>query len=84
MFTSGVPYLSRKEEVNLRAKQQNSAIIADIALPPGTTEYSFYRRAKNIVKKWVDEFENHRTKVRAFLLFLLSLSITSSVYLNIV
>ena len=64
MFKSGVPYLSRKEEVDLRAKQQSGAVIADVSLLSGTTEFTFYRRAKNIVKEWVEEFENHRTKVR--------------------
>lgn len=67
VFSSGVPYLSRHEEVEIRKKEAERADrdskISDIILQPGSPELTFYRAARATISTWVNDPKPDRSWV---------------------
>lgn len=67
VFSSGVPYLSRHEEKEIRKREAGRADqnqkIPDIALAPGSPELDFYRAARATISTWVNDLKPERTWV---------------------
>jgi poly(A)-specific ribonuclease len=67
VFSSGVPYLSRHEEKEIRKRESERLDrdheIPDIPLAPGSPELEFYRNARTSISAWIKDPKPDRSWV---------------------